>query len=209
MKWMITLLSLMILSVSCASKKYVSQEMQASETRTQQQIEELKGMVEATQTEIRDLAEELDVKIEDLSSETAEAAGKAVENAEAIAKMGHISFKKTLSEAGAFFQSDSADLNDAARAELDKFATLLKRQNRMVHIEIQGHTDNRGSDAYNRMLGEKRASEVRDYLYREHDIPLHLMNVISMGADDPAVENDTRENRAKNRRVVMVVRVKV
>jgi len=198
-----------LIMVGCATKKFVGAEIEASETRTQSQVEDLKRIVEETQTEIRNLAEELDLKLDGIEDNTRELSGKTEENRQLIAKMGHLSFKKTLSDADAFFKSDSAELNDSAKEELDKFGQLIKAQNKMLHLEIQGHTDNRGSDSYNRKLGLKRAEEVRDFLYKNHDIPLHLMNVISMGSEHPVVDNDTRENRAQNRRVDLIVRLRL
>ncbi len=205
-------MGVMLLAITlggCATKKYVGAEIEASETRTQSQVEDLKRIVEETQTEIRDLAEELDLKLDGIEDNTKMLTEKSEENRQLIAKMGHLSFRKTLSDADAFFRSDSADLNETAQAELDKFAELIKAQNKMLHLEIQGHTDNRGSDSYNRKLGQQRAESVRDYLYKNHDIPLHLMNVISMGSEHPVVDNDTRENRARNRRVDLVVRLRL
>jgi signal transduction histidine kinase len=107
---MISLLGLAVLTVGCASKKYVGNEIEASETRTQQRIQDLESMVEETQTEIRDLAEELGVKIEGLSAETEALEARAGENEEAIARMGHLSFRQTFSDAEAYFRSDSAEL---------------------------------------------------------------------------------------------------
>jgi len=209
MKLLLSALVLSALTLACASKNYVATEIQASEERTQTQINDLKTLVEESQTEIRDLAKELDVKIEGLENDTDALNAKTEANAAQIAKLGHISFKKTLSDAEAYFKTDSAKLNENALAELDKFAELIKRQNKMVHIEIQGHTDSRGPQSWNQALGERRAESVRDYLYANHDIPLHLMNVISLGSSQPVADNDSAEGRAKNRRVVMVVRLKV
>lgn len=206
-------LVLALMTVGCATKKYVASEVSASETRTSEQIEEMKRVVEETQTEIRDLAKDLDVKIEGLEEESKANDAKleriAKDNAQMIMQMGQLRFQKTLSESEANFKSDSVDLTDAARSELDKFAKLLVKQNKMAHIEIQGHTDNRGAEDYNFKLGLKRAESVRDYLYKNHDIPLHLMNVISFGQDDPIADNSTRDGRAKNRRVVLVVRLQI
>ena len=201
--------SLTLIVTACATKKYVGAEIDAAETRTQQQVAEIKKMVEETQTEIRDLAKELNVQIEGLESNTQDLTRKTNENAESISKLGHITFKKTMSDAQATFKSDSSELSDAAKADLDNFAELLKKQNRLVHIEIQGHTDNRGSESYNLKLGEERARSVHDYLYQQHDFPLHLMNVISLGSTDPVTDNKTREARAANRRVVIVVRIQI
>lgn len=213
MRSLVLALLLALVSVGCATKKYVSGEVSAAETRTNTQIEQMKKQVEETQTEIRDLAKELDVKIEGLEKELKENDENleriAKENAQMIVQMGQLRFQKTLSEAEASFKSDKADLTEAAQVELDKFAELLMRQNKMAHVEIQGHTDNRGSKEYNLKLGLMRAEAVREYLYKKHDIPLHLMNVVSFGSDNPIASNDNREDRAKNRRVVLVVRMQI
>ncbi|CAM2069318.1 OmpA family protein [Sulfidibacter corallicola] len=200
-------LVLCLLSLNCATKKFVDQEIEASEVRTQRQIEDIKRQVEETQTEIRDMAKEMNLQIEGLE-ETNENISKMVEeNQQMIAQFGQLRFQKTLSEAEANFRSDKFELTDAARGELDKFADLLIRQNKLVHIEIQGHTDSRGTKDYNMKLGQDRAESVREYLYKKHDIPLHLMNTVSYGPDKPIAENDSAGGRAKNRRVVLVVRI--
>ena len=152
--------------------------------------------------EIKNMAEEFQVKLDPLEEATNE-------NALVIKRMGELRFQTTLSDTGAFFKTDSAELTEDATVELDKFAKLLLAQNRLVQIEIQGHTDSRGSEVYNKKLGEQRALSVRDYLYTQFDIPLHLMSVISFGSDRPIADNDTREGRSQNRRVVLVVRLKI
>jgi len=216
MRPMMLIGAVLLLTTACATKKYVSQEVAASETRTAEQIEELKQAVEETQTEIRDLAQELGLAIEGLEENTADLEQQneeltriARDNTQMLVQMGQLRFQKTLSEAEANFRSDSADLSDGARQELDKLAELLISQNRLAHIEIQGHTDSRGSLEYNMKLGQQRAESVRDYLYKTHDIPLHLMNVISYGPDDPIADNGTRDGRTQNRRVVLVIRMQV
>ncbi len=198
-----------LITFGCATKKYVGTEIEESEIRTQKQMEELKRVVEETQTEIRDLAEELDLKLDSIDDNTKTLSDRAEVAEQQIAKLGHLSFRKTLSDAEAYFRSDNTDLNEEAREELDKFAELIQAQNRMLHLEIQGHTDSRGSESYNKKLGEARAIAVREYLYKEHDIPLHLINIISMGSEDPVADNGTREGRAQNRRVVLVVRLRM
>jgi outer membrane protein OmpA-like peptidoglycan-associated protein len=63
-----------------------------------------------------------------------------------------------------------------------------------------------GSPAYNQRLGLERAEAVKRYLYEQHSVPLHKINVISYGEEKPAAaDNKTRENRAMNRRVVIKV----
>jgi len=74
-----------------------------------------------------------------------------------------------------------------------------------VYLEIEGHTDNVGSEEYNKVLGERRAEAVRVYLNEKGGIPLHAMNVISYGEDEPVSDNGSRTGRAQNRRVVIRV----
>jgi len=192
----------LLLSVGCASKKYVASEIERSEVRTQAQLSELKTMIENTQTEIRSLAEEFQVTLDPLEKATEE-------NAAFIQRMGELRFQTTLADNKAYFRSGKAELQDAAREELDRFGKMLVAQNRLVNLEIQGHTDSRGSEAFNLKLGEDRSLAVRNYLYEHFDIPLHLMSVISFGSRKPIAENETAEGRALNRRVVLVVRVKL
>jgi outer membrane protein OmpA-like peptidoglycan-associated protein len=62
-----------------------------------------------------------------------------------------------------------------------------------------------GDKAFNETLGMERAEAVKRYLYEQHQIPLHKMNVISYGEDKPVAPNKTRDGRAQNRRVVIRV----
>ena len=74
-----------------------------------------------------------------------------------------------------------------------------------MFLEIEGHTDSTGSAELNQKLGLERAEAVKMYLYEQHKVPLHKMNVISYGEDKPSAPNDTRDGRAQNRRVVIRV----
>jgi outer membrane protein OmpA-like peptidoglycan-associated protein len=88
---------------------------------------------------------------------------------------------------------------------LDIFAGVVKTENKNVYIEIQGHTDDMGHEEYNMELGQARAEGVLRHLHVEHGIPLHRMNAFSYGESKPVVDNNIPGNRAKNRRVVIVV----
>ena len=81
----------------------------------------------------------------------------------------------------------------------------LKADPKGVFIEIEGHTDNVGAAAYNEHLGLERADMVKRYLYEQHQVPLHKINVISYGEDKPVAPNKTRAGRGQNRRVVVRV----
>ena len=73
----------------------------------------------------------------------------------------------------------------------------------MSKIEIQGHTDWMGSDDYNMKLGQRRADIVKKYLV-DHGIEADRVFTKSYGESKPIATNDTREGRAKNRRIVFI-----
>jgi peptidoglycan-associated lipoprotein len=110
-----------------------------------------------------------------------------------------------ISEDSGKFKFGAADLPDEAKAAIDQMVGQMKTDTKAVWIEIEGHTDNVGDAKYNERLGEMRAEAVKRYLYEQHQVPLHKMNVISYGEQKPATDNKTRDGRAQNRRVVIKV----
>ena len=96
---------------------------------------------------------------------------------------------------------------DEAKAEIDTLVQQLKSNPNGGFIEIEGHTDNAGSKDFNQQLGLDRAENVKRYLYEQHQVPLHKINVISYGEEKPVAPNKTKAGRAQNRRVVIKVLV--
>jgi outer membrane protein OmpA-like peptidoglycan-associated protein len=84
------------------------------------------------------------------------------------------------------------------------FISKLKSDNKNVYLEIQGHTDATGPKPLNERLGEERAEAVRLFM-NQQGVPLNRMATISYGPDVPVAPNTTREGRAQNRRVVLIV----
>jgi outer membrane protein OmpA-like peptidoglycan-associated protein len=123
-----------------------------------------------------------------------------------IAESRRLVYTVTLSEDQGNFKFGNTTLPDDAKARLDAVVNQLKSDTKgNIYIEIEGHTDNVGSRELNQRLGLERAEEVKRYLYEQHQIPLHKMNVISYGEEKPVSPNNTREGRAQNRRVVVKV----
>jgi outer membrane protein OmpA-like peptidoglycan-associated protein len=114
-------------------------------------------------------------------------------------------YEVTLSEDQGNFKFGGTELPDEAKARLDQMVNQLKADPKGVFIEIEGHTDNVGEAVYNEQLGMERAEVVKRYLYEQHQVPLHKINVISYGEDKPVAPNNTRAGRAQNRRVVVRV----
>ena len=102
-----------------------------------------------------------------------------------------------------YFAPGSAQLDPSSYPVLDQIVQLLKEHPTMI-VEIQGHTDNTGSLAYNMKLSQKRAEAVKRYLV-EHGIEEDRLIARGYGPKKPIAPNDTPENRAKNRRVEIVV----
>ena len=135
-----------------------------------------------------------------------EAARSAMTKTEAVEKsVNRIMLEVVLSEDQGNFAFGKVDLPDSSKARIDQVVQQLKADPKGAYFEIEGHTDNVGDATYNEKLGMERAEAVKRYLYEQHQIPLHRMNVISYGEDKPAAENNTRDNRAQNRRVVIRV----
>jgi outer membrane protein OmpA-like peptidoglycan-associated protein len=190
----------------CATKGFVRTELETAEVKNTERIEMIKGQIEDTQLQVAEQGEQLDEhgnRISELSSSTQEALDRAI----AAGKLaeGKLLYEKVLDADKLRFASSAAELSTEARTELDAFSEELVLRNENVFIEIQGHTDSTGSEAYNLKLGEQRAEAVRRYLSSEHAIPLHRIAVISYGESAPVIDNKTRENRAMNRRVTLVV----
>ena len=114
-------------------------------------------------------------------------------------------FEVVLSEDEGNFAFGKTVLPDEAKAKLDQMITRIKADPKGAFFEIEGHTDNVGDKMYNEKLGMERADAVKRYLYEQHQIPLHKMNVISYGEDKPVAPNKDRAGRAQNRRVVIKV----
>ncbi|MFT3739052.1 MAG: OmpA family protein [Breznakibacter sp.] len=102
-----------------------------------------------------------------------------------------------------FFDTNSIVLKDESQVELDKLVLFLE-MNPTVKIELQGHTDNVGTMAFNIDLSTKRAQTVVNYLV-EKGVGLSRLSYKGYGFNKPVADNDTEEGRAQNRRTEMVV----
>ena len=133
-------------------------------------------------------------------------AGEALARANAAHKLaeGKFLYEVVLSDDSMKFPVDKASLSPEAEQRLGELVNRLKGENKNVYLEIQGHTDSTGSEAYNEELGRERAEAVRRYL-NAHGVALNRMSTISYGKAAPVAPNDTEEGRAQNRRVVIVV----
>jgi peptidoglycan-associated lipoprotein len=183
---------------ACASKPYVTEEIAKSSAATDKRFTDVESQVEATQTKVK----QHDAKLTELDNATRE----ALERAQAAGKLaeGKFIYSLVLSDDATRFPVSKHELSQEARDQLDAFAERLKAENKNVFLEIQGHTDSTGTDDVNMKLGEARAEAVRRYLNKQ-GVALNRMSTISYGASEPVESNKTKEGRAKNRRVVVIV----
>jgi outer membrane protein OmpA-like peptidoglycan-associated protein len=101
------------------------------------------------------------------------------------------------------FGFDKSNLSDEAKANLDKLVTVLNSYAE-TNIEIQGHTDSKGSETYNQDLSEQRARKVSYYLTNK-GINSGRLTVKGFGESMPKYENDTDNGRTQNRRVEFLI----
>ena len=166
----------------------------------------IKAQIEETQLQVEEQGNEIAAQGDEIT-EVSATAQEALDRAVAAGKLaeGKLLYEKVLDTDKLRFGFAAAELSQEAMDELDAFSEELVLRNENVFIEIQGHTDATGGEEYNLRLGEQRAEAVRRYLSNQHEIPLHRMSVISYGESAPIADNSTREERAKNRRVALVV----
>jgi outer membrane protein OmpA-like peptidoglycan-associated protein len=207
---------------ACATKKFVRTEVGNVNTK----VDTLAGTLEETQERTRRNEERIGVV-----DEKAEAAGRSATSARAAADAAansarevdgrvttvnnrvntveaaarRLIYEVTLSEDQGNFKFGKAELPDPAKARLDQVVADLKADPKTIFIEVEGHTDNVGTPEVNERVGLERAEAVKRYLYEQHQVPLHKINVISYGEEKPVAPNNTRDGRAQNRRVVVKI----
>ncbi|MBJ7537595.1 OmpA family protein [Marinomonas transparens] len=104
-------------------------------------------------------------------------------------------------ELNILFDTGKAEVKSSFYPEVRKLAVLLKEHPNSSAV-IEGHTDDRGSVAANRLLSQKRATAIKDILVDSFRIKANRIKSIGYGEARPIASNDTSEGRKTNRRVV-------
>ena len=209
-------------STACATKTYVK----TSVGEVNDKVDSLGRSVEETQERTR--KNEAKIADVDLKAQNAATSAQQANGAAADAKTTAVDartaantvgsklegfdkasrrlvYEVVLSEDQGNFKFGKADLPDEMKQKIDQMVSQLKQDPKNVFIEIEGHTDDKGSPEINEKIGLERAQAVQRYLYEQHQIPLHKINIISYGQSKPVAPNNTKEGRAQNRRVVIRV----
>ena len=209
---------LILLNAGCATKKYV----QANVANLETKINGVDKKTDENATRITDLDHKTEVGIAD-AQKKAEDAGQQATKAESDAQAAHAlaqqgvdqanqvgqelqsidNFKPVKSET-VLFKVGRYTLTDEDKQQLDAFAQTATSMKRYV-IQVQGFTDSTGSKQYNLQLSQRRADAVVRYLTENDKIPLIWIRYLGYGEDMPAADNDSRDGRQQNRRVVVTV----
>ncbi len=122
-----------------------------------------------------------------------------------VADAGLVDLRANLAKAchvaiyGVLFDFNKSTLQPASDAALQPAANLMSAD-KTLKLEVQGHTDNVGNDAYNQTLSEARAKAVMTWL-TQHGIAADRLTAKGYGKTKPVADNGSDEGRAKNRRV--------
>lgn len=106
-------------------------------------------------------------------------------------------------ESKVLFAIDQSNLTNSARNNLDDLVTILQKYPD-TNIEVQGHTDNTGTDSHNNQLSEERAGSVAQYL-KNRGVSSSRVSTKGFGESAPGYTNDSDEGRAQNRRVDFLI----
>lgn len=207
---------------ACATKGYVNtkvdtvdgkvatltgslEETQARTKQNEGRISEVDQKAGAAQAAANSAAATAGTAAERAAAAENEAKTVGAKTEELAAAARKMVYEVVLSEDQGNFKFNATTLPDAAKARIDELVQQLMADPKGAWFEIEGHTDSAGSLETNERIGLERADAVKRYLYEQHKIPLHKINIISFGETKPVAPNRTRDDRAKNRRVVIRV----
>ncbi len=98
------------------------------------------------------------------------------------------------------FRSGEYQIDENAKYIIDKEFVEIAKAFANARIRVEGNTDNVGNAASNRVLSEKRAQSVVNYMVNTHKMPRNRFIIVGNGPDNPVADNDSPEGRGKNRR---------
>ncbi|HEV2731605.1 MAG TPA: OmpA family protein [Terriglobales bacterium] len=179
-----------------AQEKQEAQAAQAAALAQQQALQ-------AENEKARSQAEEAERGRQKAESEKAEMRARLLQQLNAVLVTRDTARGLIATMPDVLFETNQYALRPAARESLAKVAGILLAYPDL-RLEVDGHTDSVGSDAYNQQLSEKRAASVRDYLAQQR-IPIASVTVQGFGKTQPVASNATGSGRQQNRRVELVV----
>jgi outer membrane protein OmpA-like peptidoglycan-associated protein len=203
----------LIFSSGCTTKKSVRQQTEPIIDKSN----ELDAVTAKNTNSIRDVDTRAQSGIKGVNDKAASADQKATEargradQAQSLAtqavqrvdvlqnQVANLDSYHSVAETSVQFAFNKADLTKDSKAALDQLMTNVATTKGYI-IVLEGGTDSVGGANYNYQLSERRADAVVQYL-AQNSIPAHKIYVIGLGKDKTVASNDTKDGRAKNRRV--------
>jgi len=102
------------------------------------------------------------------------------------------------------FDIDKSDIRKSDEAELKRGIDFVKKYPGSK-VRVEGHTDSVGTDKYNQKLSERRAEAVKNYLVQEGAVDASKITSVGHGETRPVASNETKQGKAQNRRVEILI----
>ncbi|MGO9124619.1 MAG: OmpA family protein [Terriglobales bacterium] len=203
-----------LVTVGCASKNYVRQETTPLINKTN----ELDDLTAKNTRDIKDVDSRSQAAIQQVQAKAdevnrkAQAAGQQADQAQTLAgnaahrvdtlqnAVANLDNYRVVNQISVQFGFDNDALTKSAQEALDQLATNVPNTKGYI-ITVEGATDSTGDAEYNYALSQRRADAVIQYLASQHNVPAYKIYLIGLGKDKPVDSNQTRQGRAKNRRV--------
>jgi OOP family OmpA-OmpF porin len=106
------------------------------------------------------------------------------------------------------FDFDKANVKPESQADIKALADFMNQYPQTTTV-VEGHTDARGTDAYNQKLSERRANAVREVLVNQYGVDASRVNAVGYGESRPVADNASDAGRAINRRVEAEVEAQI
>jgi OmpA-OmpF porin, OOP family len=201
-------------SVGCSSKNYVRQqttplinktnELDDMTAKNSKDIKDVDARAQAAIQQVQAKAAEIDQKAQAAGQQATQAqtlADNAVHRVDSLQNtVANLDNYRVVTETSVHFGFNKDNLTPKAKEALDQLANDVQNTKGYI-ITVEGGTDSVGSKDYNYDLSERRADSVIQYLASQHNIPAHKIYLVGLGKDKPVEPNNSREGRAKNRRV--------
>lgn len=172
-------------------------------TQQQQQAEAARQAALAQQQQLQGEAQRAQQAAQEAQRQREEMRARLMQQLNTVLETKQTARGLIVNMSDVLFDTGKATLKPAAKLRLAKVAGIIMAYPDL-RLQIEGHTDNVGSEEFNQNLSERRAATVRDYLISQ-GVPLNNVVARGFGEADPVASNTTPQGRQMNRRVDLVV----